>query len=76
MTNSSYDGPLFPPDLFTSEQFRSGAVILPMFGIVIVYLLLILVQEEFHIPAFDSLGKAVSELISDPPGPSRKCGYD
>lgn len=45
--------PLFPPDLFTEEQRRSGAVLLHVVGLVYMFVALAVVCDEFFVPALD-----------------------
>ncbi|CAH4032551.1 unnamed protein product [Pieris brassicae] len=45
--------PLFPTDLFTEEQRRSGAVIFHMIGMGYMFVALAIVCDEFFVPALD-----------------------
>lgn len=45
--------PLFPPDIFTEEQRRSGAVIFHMMGMGYMFVALAIVCDEFFVPALD-----------------------
>ncbi|XP_071654160.1 sodium/potassium/calcium exchanger Nckx30C [Temnothorax longispinosus] len=45
--------PLFPEDLFTTEQRRHGAVILHIFGVVYMFVALAIVCDEFFVPSLD-----------------------
>ena len=45
--------PMFPPDLFTADQLKSGAVLLYLLGMVYVALALIVVSYEFLVPSLD-----------------------
>lgn len=45
--------PLFPPDLFTLEQRRNGAVILHILGLIYMFVALAIVCDEFFVPALD-----------------------
>ncbi|XP_073954058.1 solute carrier family 24 member Nckx30C isoform X2 [Choristoneura fumiferana] len=45
--------PLFPNDLFTEEQRRSGAVILHMIGMGYMFVALAIVCDEFFVPSLD-----------------------
>ncbi|CAG9821284.1 unnamed protein product [Phaedon cochleariae] len=45
--------PLFPEDLFTAEQRRSGAVVLHVLGLAYMFVALAIVCDEFFVPALD-----------------------
>ncbi|XP_063366653.1 sodium/potassium/calcium exchanger Nckx30C [Cydia amplana] len=45
--------PLFPTDLFTEEQRRSGAVLLHVLGMGYMFVALAIVCDEFFVPALD-----------------------
>lgn len=45
--------PLFPTDLFTVEQRRSGAILLHILGVVYMFVALAIVCDEFFVPALD-----------------------
>lgn len=45
--------PLFPKDLFTDEQRRSGAVVFHMIGMGYMFVALAIVCDEFFVPALD-----------------------
>lgn len=45
--------PLFPPDLFTPEQRRDGAVVLHVVGMGYMFVALAIVCDEFFVPALD-----------------------
>jgi len=45
--------PLFPEDLFTTEQRRRGAVILHILGVVYMFVALAIVCDEFFVPSLD-----------------------
>lgn len=45
--------PLFPTDLFTEEQRRSGAVLLHVVGMGYMFVALAIVCDEFFVPALD-----------------------
>ncbi|XP_045777710.1 sodium/potassium/calcium exchanger Nckx30C isoform X2 [Maniola jurtina] len=45
--------PLFPDDLFTEEQRRSGAVVLHVIGMGYMFVALAIVCDEFFVPALD-----------------------
>lgn len=45
--------PLFPPDLFTMEQRRHGAIALHVVGLVYMFVALAVVCDEFFVPALD-----------------------
>lgn len=47
------DDPLFPPDLFTLEQRRKGAIILHVLGMIYMFVALAIVCDEFFVPALD-----------------------
>ncbi|XP_022105909.1 sodium/potassium/calcium exchanger 2-like [Acanthaster planci] len=54
---------IYPPDLFTPEQLRRGAVILHCLGMVYMFVALAIVCDEFFVP---SLGVIIEKLqISD-----------
>lgn len=52
-TSAPESDPLFPPDLFTYEQRRQGALILHVFGMVYMFVALAMVCDEFFVPALD-----------------------
>lgn len=45
--------PLFPEDLFTTEQRRHGAVIFHILGVVYMFVALAIVCDEFFVPSLD-----------------------
>lgn len=45
--------PLFPPDIFSLEQRRNGAVILHILGLIYMFVALAIVCDEFFVPALD-----------------------
>lgn len=45
--------PLFPPDPFTLEQKRHGAVLLHVFGVIYSFFALAIVCDEFFVPSLD-----------------------
>ncbi|XP_020294458.1 sodium/potassium/calcium exchanger Nckx30C [Pseudomyrmex gracilis] len=45
--------PLFPEDLFTTEQRRRGAVLLHILGVVYMFVALAIVCDEFFVPSLD-----------------------
>ncbi|XP_050101636.1 sodium/potassium/calcium exchanger Nckx30C isoform X2 [Anopheles aquasalis] len=45
--------PLFPPDLFTDEQLRNGAIILHVIGVIYMFVALAIVCDEFFVPSLD-----------------------
>uniref|UniRef100_A0A8D9DPL0 Sodium/potassium/calcium exchanger Nckx30C n=1 Tax=Cacopsylla melanoneura TaxID=428564 RepID=A0A8D9DPL0_9HEMI len=45
--------PLFPPDPFTMEQKRSGAVIVYIIGLLYMFIALAVVCDEFFVPSLD-----------------------
>lgn len=47
------DGKLFPPDLFTLEQRRQGAVVFYIMGVVYMFVALAIVCDEFFVPSLD-----------------------
>eukprot|EP00096_Caligus_rogercresseyi_P005369 TRINITY_DN2070_c0_g1_i1.p1 TRINITY_DN2070_c0_g1~~TRINITY_DN2070_c0_g1_i1.p1 ORF type:complete len:592 (+),score=119.10 TRINITY_DN2070_c0_g1_i1:479-2254(+) len=48
---------LFPDDLFTHQQLRSGAVILHIIGILYMFYALALVCDEFFVPSLDIISE-------------------
>ena len=54
-TNSSEPAqdPLFPPDLFTREQIKNGAVAFYILGVIYMFVALAIVCDEFFVPALD-----------------------
>ncbi|KAK2863219.1 hypothetical protein Q5P01_002752 [Channa striata] len=53
----------YPPDLFTLEQRRQGAVVLHMFGMIYMFIALAIVCDEFFVPALTVITEKLS--ISD-----------
>lgn len=51
------DDPLFPPELFTIEQLKQGAVILHIIGILYMFYALALVCDEFFVPSLDVIAE-------------------
>ena len=45
--------PLFPPELFTPEQIKSGAVALYILGVIYMFVALAIVCDEFFVPSLD-----------------------
>ena len=45
--------PLFPPDLFTMEELRQGAVGFYILGVVYMFVALAIVCDEFFVPSLD-----------------------
>ncbi|XP_035793976.1 sodium/potassium/calcium exchanger Nckx30C-like isoform X2 [Anopheles albimanus] len=45
--------PLFPKDLFTDEQLRSGAIMLHVIGVIYMFVALAIVCDEFFVPSLD-----------------------
>lgn len=45
--------PLFPPDLFTLEERRKGAIVLHVLGMIYMFVALAIVCDEFFVPALD-----------------------
>ncbi|XP_047740749.1 sodium/potassium/calcium exchanger Nckx30C [Hyalella azteca] len=50
---TSAEDPLFPPDLFTEDQLKKGAIILHVLGMVYMFVALAMVCDEFFVPALD-----------------------
>lgn len=62
-TSSSNNSGIYPPDVFTLEQKRKGAVVLHIVGMVYMFAALAIVCDEFFVPA---LGVIIEKLqISD-----------
>nr|XP_057923092.1 sodium/potassium/calcium exchanger 2-like isoform X3 [Doryrhamphus excisus] len=53
----------YPPDLFTLEERRQGAVILHMFGMIYMFIALAIVCDEFFVPALTVITEKLT--ISD-----------
>lgn len=67
--NSSSDGEgkLFPPDLFTLEQRRQGAVIFYILGVIYMFVALAIVCDEFFVPSLDVIIEILEiQVISRP----------
>jgi len=45
--------PLFPPDLFTMDQIKGGAVVFYILGVIYMFVALAIVCDEFFVPALD-----------------------
>lgn len=54
-TNSTEEAkdPLFPPDLFTPDQIKSGAVVFYIIGVIYMFVALAIVCDEFFVPSLD-----------------------
>ena len=50
----------FPPDFFTREQRRNGAIILHIFGLAYMFVALAIVCDEFFIPSLDVITEKLS----------------
>ena len=44
---------MFPPDLFTLEERRNGAIILHIIGVMYMFVALAIVCDEFFVPSLD-----------------------
>ncbi|XP_045471305.1 sodium/potassium/calcium exchanger Nckx30C isoform X3 [Harmonia axyridis] len=53
VSNETKADPLFPPDLFTLEQRKNGAIILHILGVIYMFVALAIVCDEFFVPALD-----------------------
>ncbi|XP_044746251.1 sodium/potassium/calcium exchanger Nckx30C isoform X2 [Coccinella septempunctata] len=53
VSNETKADPLFPPDLFTLEQRKNGAILLHILGVVYMFVALAIVCDEFFVPALD-----------------------
>ncbi|XP_037336807.2 sodium/potassium/calcium exchanger 2-like isoform X7 [Pungitius pungitius] len=53
----------YPPDLFTLEERRKGAVVLHMFGMIYMFIALAIVCDEFFVPALTVITEKLT--ISD-----------
>ncbi|CAK6979398.1 sodium/potassium/calcium exchanger 2-like [Scomber scombrus] len=53
----------YPPDLFTREERRKGAVVLHMFGMIYMFIALAIVCDEFFVPALTVITEKLT--ISD-----------
>ncbi|XP_025016679.1 sodium/potassium/calcium exchanger 2-like [Tetranychus urticae] len=58
--------PMFPPDIFTLDQKRKGAVVLHIIGVIYMFLALAVVCDEFFIPSLDVITEklAISEDVA------------
>jgi len=45
--------PLFPPDLFTEKQLKSGAIVFYILGLIYMFVALAIVCDEFFVPSLD-----------------------
>ena len=45
--------PLFPPELFTPEQIKNGAVGFYILGVIYMFVALAIVCDEFFVPSLD-----------------------
>lgn len=52
-SNASEKGANFPPDLFTEEQRKHGAIVFHIAGLLYMFVALAVVCDEFFIPALD-----------------------
>ncbi|XP_071169921.1 sodium/potassium/calcium exchanger Nckx30C-like [Mytilus edulis] len=50
-TSDSGDDSLYPPDAFTDEQLKNGAVVLHVIGLIYMFIALAIVCDEFFVPA-------------------------
>ena len=51
---------MFPPDAFTLEQQRHGAIIFHIIGIIYMFYALALVCDEFFVPSLEVIIEKVS----------------
>jgi sodium/potassium/calcium exchanger 2 len=58
--------PLFPPDLFTDEQLKKGAIVLYIVGVIYMFIALAIVCDEFFVPSLDVIIEklAISEDVA------------
>jgi hypothetical protein len=56
---SDADDPLFPSDIFTTEQLQNGAVVLHVIGIIYMFYALALACDEFFVPSLDVIADKV-----------------
>ncbi|XP_068443287.1 sodium/potassium/calcium exchanger 2-like isoform X2 [Clinocottus analis] len=61
--NTSEDHGAYPPDIFTLEDRRKGAVVLHMFGMIYMFIALAIVCDEFFVPALTVITEKLT--ISD-----------
>eukprot|EP00095_Tigriopus_kingsejongensis_P002177 maker-scaffold1021_size70145-snap-gene-0.16 protein:Tk02177 transcript:maker-scaffold1021_size70145-snap-gene-0.16-mRNA-1 annotation:"sodium potassium calcium exchanger nckx30c isoform x5" len=59
--------PLFPPDLFSSEQLSHGAVVFHFLGIIYMFYALALVCDEYFVPSLDVIAEKL-EISPDVAG--------
>ena len=59
-TKNGGGDPLFPPDLFSKDQLKGGAIILYIIGIIYMFYALALVCDEFFVPSLDVITEKVS----------------
>lgn len=58
------DGKLFPPDLFTLEQRRNGAVVFYIMGVIYMFVALAIVCDEFFVPSLDVIIEFLAIQVS------------
>jgi len=65
-TNVTEKNSNFPPDLFTEEQRKQGAIVLHICGLIYMFVALAIVCDEFFIPALDVITEkmAISEDVA------------
>lgn len=51
--STKQEDPLFPPDVFTPEQIKQGAVAFYILGVIYMFVALAIVCDEFFVPALD-----------------------
>lgn len=59
-------GKLFPPDLFTLEQRRKGAVIFYILGVMYMFVALAIVCDEFFVPSLDVIIEVFDIQVGTP----------
>ena len=52
-TEEAGGDPLFPPELFTPEQIKNGAVGFYILGVIYMFVALAIVCDEFFVPSLD-----------------------
>ena len=56
------DDPMFPPDAFSDDQLKHGAIIFHIIGILYMFYALALVCDEFFVPSLEVIIEKVGNI--------------
>ena len=58
-TTTTSVGSIYPPDIFSEQQLKHGALVLHIFGMIYMFLALAIVCDEFFVPALEVITEKV-----------------